>query len=100
MAPVFSKAVKTVRVSNLDAQVQWDTLMTLFTSRGHTPKSQGSLCKTPDGTQVATVSFRSDSEASKALSLNGELIRGKLVEIDRNFFGLTILSAPEKPSLE
>jgi hypothetical protein len=98
--PMFSKPVKTVRVGNLDPQASWEELITLFISSGHKPLIQGSFCPAADGKQIATVSFQSEREAKKALSLNGKVIGSSKIELDRDFFGLTVLASSQEPLFE
>ena len=97
---MFSKPIQTIRVGNIGTEVTWEDLVTLFSSQGHNPTTCGSLCPTSQATQVATLSFSSESEARKALSLNGKNLGNSMISVDRDFFGFTVLAAPKDPPLE
>ncbi len=93
----------TVRVVNIDPKTQEAELYKLFTDRNLTPISPGSLCPSSsaqDATQVATVTFKSSSEAKRALNLTGTLLGESKIAIDSDFMGLTALAVPKEPKLE
>ena len=100
---MLTKDVTTVRVSNLHHDVSIADLYTFFQNHDLEPISPLSLCPfstSNDATQVATVTFKSASEAKKALALRGKAVRGSNVEIDRDFMGLTTLAEPKQSKVE
>ncbi|MCJ1317977.1 hypothetical protein MMC15_003304 [Xylographa vitiligo] len=100
---MLSKDVTTVRVSNLHHDVSIADLYTFFHGYDLEPISPSSLCPcstSNDATQVATVTFKSASEAKKALVLRGKAVRGSSIEIERDFMGLTILAEPKQPTVD
>ena len=100
---MLSKDVATVRVSNIGSDVQKAEIRDFFEKHKLTPTHDISLCPqsaSSDDSQVATVTFKSCSEAKKALILNGKALRGSILEIERDFMGLTVLSRPDIPSFE
>lgn len=62
-----------------------------------------SLCPQSSATRsllVATVTFKSSSSAKNALSSNGKLLAGRILSVERDFMGLTVLGSPKHPKLE
>lgn len=97
------KAGATVRVVNIDPVVQKAELCDLLGNRKLSPASPVSLfpsASAPNATQIATVTFKSPSEAKNALSSNGAVLRDSSIAIDRDFMGLTVLAAPKQSQLE
>ena len=100
---MLSKDVATVRVSNVGRDVQKAEIRDFFEKHKLTPTNGISLCpRSASGvdSQVATVTFKSCSEAKRALTLNGKTLRGSTLEIDRDFMGFTVLARPDNPSFE
>ncbi len=93
----------TVRVSNIPSGCPKTELVHFFESNRIVPTPCMSLCPSTaetDASLVATVTFQSDADAKKALDLNGSCLRSSNISIEREFMGLTVLAAPEDPSLE
>lgn len=108
MATMQPKNLATVRVSNLPPGFLEEKLRDVLTRATHLPRASAnatpniSLCPhtCKGSSQVATVTFQSQSSAKKALSLNGRVLDGRSVSIDRDFMGLTILASPKQVDLE
>lgn len=97
------KAGATVRLVNIDTCVQRSDLHNLFASHNLEATSDLSLCAdsvAQNGSQVATATFRSSSEAKKALTLHGTVLHKQNIAVDRDFMGITTLAAPKDPQLE
>lgn len=97
------KNLATVRVTNIPPGCQRSELLHFFESNKIKPTPCMSLCPSTaatDASLIATVSFPSESDAKKALNLNGRPIRNSNISIEREFMGLTVLAAPENPELE
>ena len=100
------KHLATVRVSNLTPDLQESERLHKFLGgQDVVATSKTSLCPHSgnDSSKVATVTFLSQSSAKKALKLNGRVLDGRNVSIERKFMGLTVLASPEKterPHLE
>ena len=100
---MLSKDVRTVRVSNLHHGVSHADLYTFFRGYDLEPIPPLSLCPcstVEKAAQMATVTFKSASEAKKALALRGKAVKGLNVDIDRDFMGLTILAEPQQRIVE
>lgn len=103
LSDMQSKDLATIRVSNLSPSLGESRLHHFFDRRNVNATSHISLCPHTSGGEsllVATVTFESQSSAKKALNLNGRLLAGRNVSIDRGFMGLTVLAIPRHPSLE
>lgn len=97
------KDLATVRVSNLSPNLGEGQLHHFFDRRNVHPTSHISLCRQSSATSsmlVATITFESASIAKKASSLNGKLLAGRLISVERDFMGLTVLGTPKHPKLE
>lgn len=94
----------TVRVSNIPHDLEKGKLLHFFeTNKVKGTLSHISLCPstfTKDTPLTATVTFKSGSEAKKALDLTGRALCHRNVSIERDFMGLTVLAAPENPMVE
>ena len=97
------KELSTVRVSNISPGLQIRELGHFFESHGLVTSQDISLCPSScreDAPLVATVTFKSPSEARKALDLNGRALGGLRASVERDFMGLTVLDAPTDSELE
>ncbi len=97
------KDLATVRVSNLSPDLKQKELHNFLDRRNVNATSNISLCphgSAKDSPLVATVTFHSQSSAKRALDLNGRVLAGRNVSIERDFMGLTVLAAPTDPELE
>lgn len=97
------KDLATVRVSKLSPSLGVSRLHSFLDRQNVNATSNISLCShgsAKDSSLVATVTFQSQSSAKKALNLNGRVLAGRNVSIERGFMGLTVLAAPEDPMLE
>ena len=98
-----SKDLATIRVSNLSPSLSKSQLLELLHCRNADPSSGISLCPqstTQDSSLVATVTFSSQSSANQTLKLDGRVLAGHNVSIERDFMGLTVLAVPKDPKLE
>lgn len=98
-----SKDLATIRVSNLSPSLSKSQLLEFLNCRNADPSSGRSLCPqstTQDSLLVATVTFPSQSSAKQTLKLDGRVLAGLNVSIERNSMGLTVLAAPKDPKLE
>ena len=97
------KDLATVRMSNLLPDLKERQLREFLESENLYATSNISLCPHRPGkdfSRVATVTFQSQSIAKQALNLNGRVLGGRNVIIERDFVGFTVLAAPEAPKLE
>lgn len=99
----------TVRVSNLSPSlgrppVSSEEKLHHFFDRQHVHAKSGISVfphsSDKDSSLVATVTFQSPSDAKRALNLNGRVLDGRNVSVERDFMGLTVLAAPSNPKLE
>lgn len=100
---MLPKDVATVRVTNIAPGSQRNELIHFFESHKVKPPQSLSLVSSKSGQDaslVATVTFRSPSDAKKALEVNGKRFGTRHVSVDREFVGLTVLAAPKDPSVE
>ena len=92
-----------MRVTNLQSDLQNVELQHFFARHSLKTNKVISLCPTSaedDAPLVATVTFRTPSDAKRALELNGKVLGGRNVSVERDFMGLTTLAAPTEPRLE
>lgn len=97
------KDLATVRESNLSPSLRKDQLHDFLDRRNTVATSNISLCphdSAKDSSLVATVTFQSQSSAKKVLNLNGRVLAGRNVSIERDFMGLTVLAAPKDSNVE
>ena len=97
------KELSTVRVSNVSPGVQRRELEHFFESHGLRTIQNISLCPSScreDASLVATVTFKSPSDARRALDLNGKTLGRLRASVERDFTGLTVLDAPIDSHLE
>lgn len=97
------KDLATVRVSNISPTLGQSQLHHFFESQIGHATSRISVCPQSSATSsllVATVTFKSPSSAKKALSSNGKLLAGRILSVERDFMGLTVLGSPKHPKLE
>ena len=97
------KDLATVRVSNISPTLGESQLHHFFDRRDVHATSHISLCPQSSATRsvlVATITFESPSSAKKALLLNGRLLAGSVLGVEREFKGLTVLATPKHPKLE
>ena len=98
-----AKDLATIRVSNLIPSLSKSQLLEFLNCRNAVSSSSISLCPqstTQDSSLVATVTLPSQSSAKQALRLDGRVLAGRNVSIERDFMGLTVLAAPKDPKLE
>lgn len=98
-----SKELSTVRVSNVSPGLYKKELEHFFESHGLRGTGNISLCPSScreDAPLVGTVTFRSPSDAKRALDLNEEILGGLRASVERDFMGLTVLGAPTDSELE
>ena len=97
------KELSTVRVSNVTPDLHKRDLEHFFENHGLEVKRNTSLCPSScheDATLVATVTFKSPSDAKRALDLNERILGRLRVSVERDFMGLTVLDAPTDPQVE
>ena len=97
------KDLATIRIANLDPHCQRSELLHFLDNGKAKKAAKVSLCPSSSlhgATLTATVTFRSNSGAKQALSLNGRVLRERNVSIDRDFMGLTVLAAPQDAVVE
>ena len=91
------KELSTVRVSNVSPGLHTKELEHFFESHGLRTIQNISLCPSScreDAPLVATVTFKSPSDARRALDLNGKTLGRLRASVERDFTGLTVLDAP------
>jgi hypothetical protein len=97
------KSLDTVRVTNIDISVTELQLIQLFQNHRLRPLDW-SLCHHRPGDftryQVATLSFADESDAKRAVSLDGSSLGNHRIRVDREFFGLTPLFSPNGAEIE
>ncbi len=97
------KELSTVRVSNVSPDLHITELEHFFESHGLRTIRNISLCPSScreDAPFVATVTFKSPSDAKRALDLNEKALGGLRASVERDFMGLTVLDAPTDSELE
>ena len=97
------KELATVRVSNVSPGLQKRELEHFFESHGLKTIGNISLCPSScreDAPLVATVTFKSPSDARRALDLNEKALGRLGISVERDFMGLTVLDAPTDSELE
>ena len=97
------KELSTVRVSNVSPGIHIRELEHFFESHGLRTIRNVSLCPSScreDAPLVATVTFKSPSDARRALELNEKPLGRLRVSVERDFMGLTVLDAAINSELE
>lgn len=92
-----------MRVSNVSPGLHKRELEYFFESHGLRAIRNISLSPSScreDAPLVGTVTFRSPSDAKRALDLNGKILGGLRASVERDFMGLTVLDAPTDSELE
>ena len=100
---MLKKASCTVRVVNIDPSLNEDALRSIFEESA--PKSilDLSLASFRHGhlqTQMATITFKNESDAIRATALNDTQAGESKLGVDRDFLGLTVLYCPDSPEVE
>ena len=92
-----------MRVSNVTPDLHKRDLEHSFENHGLGAIRNISLCPSScreDAPLVATVTFKSPSDAKRALDLNEKILGRLRVSVERDFMGLTVLDAPTDSEVE
>lgn len=96
---MFMKPLTTVRIQNIDPRLTAQHVAEFLQQHGLS-RFRAFLCPA-DGpgepAQTATITFKSEEDAKRALSLHGTVLERFTLAVDREFFGLTLLSPRQLP---
>ena len=96
-------STSTVRVVNIDPRATEPELRAAFEIALPRSILKTSLAKSNpdhDAVQTATITFKDDKDARKALALDGATLASCRLGVDVDFLGLTILASPPEAAVE